>query len=305
MKKILVIMLSMVLVVIFTACGGGSAEIDKKDIAESIEKVEMSEEVTAEEKEEVEKLQKEYTEKIAKAKDAKEAAKLKEEFEEKANAATDNKVTVPVSRPTSSSPSDSNSSGSSSSSGSTKPNTNNESQSDKPNTDNGSSGNNKPDTGISSSGKPSIDNSSSSGSAKPSTPSHTHITEGDMGWADSPEEIRGIYEARRADWKAKVAAGDHTSPEPINYNYQKCGCGKYTGSIVYGNPHTCIAAGNTGMWFDTRDECEAYYNSELSKLGDKWDNGEITTEEYGQMLFGWQGKQCSCGRWTVSFFTLN
>lgn len=282
MKKILVIMLSMVLVVIFTACGGGSGEIDKEDIAESIEKVELSEEVTSEEKEEVEKLQKEYTEKIAKAKDAKEAAKLKEEFEEKANAATDNKVTVPVSRPTSSSPSNSNSSGSSSSSGSTKPNTNNESQSDKPSTDNGSSG-----------------------SAKPSIPSHTHITEGDMGWADSPEEIRGIYEARRADWKARVAAGDHTSPEPINYNYQKCGCGKYTGSIVYGNPHTCIAVGNTGMWFDTRDECEEYYDAEMCKLGDSLIAGEITPEEYDASMFGWQGKQCSCGRWTISFFSVD
>ena len=101
-----------------------------------------------------------------------------------------------------------------------------------------------------------------------------------------------------------MAAGDTTTPEPLNYTYKVCSCGKYTGYLTYGEPHKHIAVGNTGKWFNTKNEAEQYYNAESKKWGDLWENFEITDEEYANNAPSrYEIKQCSCGKYTLSWWT--
>lgn len=286
--SIVIIALIAVIVIAIGSIGEKDIKESKEDMVAAIEETEVSADATEEEKEAVEELQAEYEEKISNAKDSKEAEKLKAEFEKKAQEATGNKVSVP-SKPAGESKPSGSTGGSSSGSGDTptKPSTGSE---EKPSGGSGNTGSTDKPSGGSSTG----------GNTKPS---HTHIAQGDMGWADSPEEIRSIYNNAYSAWRAKVERGDTTSPEPINYSYKKCGCGKYTGTFVYGSPHSHIAVGNTGKWFNSQAEAEACYIAEVKKWDKLWEDGNISDEEYGEKCpFRYEIRQCSCKKYTLSWY---
>lgn len=69
------------------------------------------------------------------------------------------------------------------------------------------------------------------------------------------------------------------------------------------NNHS-IKCGNSGKWFNNRNECKEY----MSQICDMWSqrkaNGEITYEEYVKKCpYGYECWSCSyCGKWTVNFY---
>ncbi len=70
-------------------------------------------------------------------------------------------------------------------------------------------------------------------------------------------------------------------------------------------PHThTVSVGNTGKWFDSVDEAEAYYWAEERKWENKFENGEITWDEYVYKAPShWEWKECMCGKVTLSWWT--
>ena len=70
-----------------------------------------------------------------------------------------------------------------------------------------------------------------------------------------------------------------------------------------GNKHL-IDSGNTGKWFNTKEEADSFYNSEIEKWGEQWENGEIETEEYLKNCpSGYEIWTCpQCQKWTLNFY---
>lgn len=65
-----------------------------------------------------------------------------------------------------------------------------------------------------------------------------------------------------------------------------------------------IEAGNTGKWFNSKAECDDYYNQISKYWGDKWKKDEITMETYEKNCpYGYECWTCYlCGKWTVNFY---
>ena len=70
-----------------------------------------------------------------------------------------------------------------------------------------------------------------------------------------------------------------------------------------GNKHL-IDSGNTGKRFNTKEEADSLYNSEIEKWGKQWENGEIETEEYLKNCpSGYEIWTCpQCQKWTLNFY---
>lgn len=70
-----------------------------------------------------------------------------------------------------------------------------------------------------------------------------------------------------------------------------------------GNKHM-IESGNTGKWFNTKEEADSYYDAEIEKWGKQWENGEIETEEYLKNCpSGYEVWTCpQCQKWTLNFY---
>lgn len=66
------------------------------------------------------------------------------------------------------------------------------------------------------------------------------------------------------------------------------------------NNNHSIKCGNIGIWFNSRSELVAYYNSEVSKWNKKIDNEQITYDEYYKNVpSGYECWSCSyCSKWT-------
>lgn len=64
-----------------------------------------------------------------------------------------------------------------------------------------------------------------------------------------------------------------------------------------------ISVGNMGRWFNSRSDVDAYFSATCNQWNEKWDNGEITTEQYGKNCpYGYEAWSCSsCGKWTGNF----
>lgn len=80
--------------------------------------------------------------------------------------------------------------------------------------------------------------------------------------------------------------------------------------MVVGKPAHCtnngnhsMSCGNMGRWFNSRKEVEEFTNKERDKWGEKYDNGEISWEEYmAKAPDGYECWSCSyCGKWTGNF----
>jgi len=72
-----------------------------------------------------------------------------------------------------------------------------------------------------------------------------------------------------------------------------------------GNNHG-MEVGNTGKWFNTKDEAIATYRAELKIWGDKWTAKEnpINKEEYHKNCpSGYEVWNCMyCGKWTLNYY---
>lgn len=76
-----------------------------------------------------------------------------------------------------------------------------------------------------------------------------------------------------------------------------------TATCTHNGNHS-MPCGNSGKWFNNRNECKEY----MSQICDMWSqrkaNGEITYEEYVKKCpYGYECWTCSyCGKWTVNFY---
>lgn len=70
-----------------------------------------------------------------------------------------------------------------------------------------------------------------------------------------------------------------------------------------GNNHK-ISSGNTGKWFDSKAQAEAYFDTEIEKWGKMWENDEIEHEEYLKKCpYGYEVWTCpQCQKWTINFY---
>lgn len=69
-----------------------------------------------------------------------------------------------------------------------------------------------------------------------------------------------------------------------------------------GNNHL-IGTGNTGRWFNTRQEAINYYNSTYANWSKKWENFEINDDTFNKNCPNrYEIYQCICGKWTIDFF---
>ena len=69
-----------------------------------------------------------------------------------------------------------------------------------------------------------------------------------------------------------------------------------------GNNHL-IETGNTGKWFNTKQEAVNYYNSTYANWSKKWENFEIDDDTFQKNCPNrYEIYQCICGKWTIDFF---
>ena len=69
-----------------------------------------------------------------------------------------------------------------------------------------------------------------------------------------------------------------------------------------GNNHL-IGTGNTGRWFNTRQEAINYYNSTYANWSKKCENFEIDDDTFNKNCPNrYEIYQCICGKWTIDFF---
>ena len=70
-----------------------------------------------------------------------------------------------------------------------------------------------------------------------------------------------------------------------------------------GNNHK-MESGNTGKWFETKEQADNYFNAEIEKWAKQWENGEKTKEEYLKGCpFGYEVWTCpQCQKWTINFY---
>lgn len=62
--------------------------------------------------------------------------------------------------------------------------------------------------------------------------------------------------------------------------------------------------GNSGKWFNSKQEAVNYYDSIIKTWGDKWENFEIDSETYDKNCpYGYEVWTCPfCGKWTINFY---
>lgn len=70
-----------------------------------------------------------------------------------------------------------------------------------------------------------------------------------------------------------------------------------------GNNHG-IGVGNSGKWFNTKDEAIATYKKEVKIWDDRWTNDEISYEKYCKNCpYGYEIWSCQfCGKWTINYY---
>lgn len=115
----------------------------------------------------------------------------------------------------------------------------------------------------------------------------------------------------KTDEKKEVEETKKTEPKntetkketPINSNYTEVNVNVAENKKCDGNNHG-MSAGNTGLWFETKDEAIATYKSEIKKWGDKWTNDEISDDEYYKNCpYGYEVWSCPyCNKWTLNYY---
>lgn len=65
-----------------------------------------------------------------------------------------------------------------------------------------------------------------------------------------------------------------------------------------------MEVGNSGKWFNTKDEAIATYKAEIKKWGNKWTNNEISDEDYySNCPCGYEIWDCPfCNKWTINYY---
>lgn len=80
---------------------------------------------------------------------------------------------------------------------------------------------------------------------------------------------------------------------------------------VVENPTRCtnnnnhgMNVGNSGKWFNSKQDAINYYDSLIKTWGDKWENFEIDSETYDKNCpYGYEVWSCPfCGKWTINFY---
>lgn len=73
------------------------------------------------------------------------------------------------------------------------------------------------------------------------------------------------------------------------------------------NSNHSLGVGNSGKWFNSKNDAIAYYNSQVKYWGDWWENSEFSEENnkkyYANCPSGYEVWDCMyCGKWTINFY---
>lgn len=62
--------------------------------------------------------------------------------------------------------------------------------------------------------------------------------------------------------------------------------------------------GNSGKWFNSKNDAIAYYNQQIKYWGDQWENNKIDNDtSYKNCPSGYEVWDCMyCGKWTINFY---
>ena len=62
--------------------------------------------------------------------------------------------------------------------------------------------------------------------------------------------------------------------------------------------------GNSGKWFNSKNDAIAYYNQQIKYWGDQWENNKIDNDTYYKNCpSGYEVWDCMyCGKWTINFY---
>lgn len=84
-----------------------------------------------------------------------------------------------------------------------------------------------------------------------------------------------------------------TSKQPTTQKASQCS----------NNNNHSMKCGNMGRWFDSKSDVKAYVDSVMKSWADKWENGEISDDEYfADCPQGYECWSCGyCGKWTGNF----
>ncbi len=115
----------------------------------------------------------------------------------------------------------------------------------------------------------------------------------------------------KTDEKKEVEETKKTEPKntetktetQINSNYTEVNVNVAENKKCDRNNHG-MSTGNTGLWFETKDEAIATYKAEIKKWGDKWTNDEISDDEYYKNCpYGYEVWSCPyCNKWTLNYY---
>lgn len=100
----------------------------------------------------------------------------------------------------------------------------------------------------------------------------------------------------------KVAKGESTGTCVVTGKVSDGTTYKWTITVKSCTSH--LYKSNCGKYYNTKSQCEAYYDKVISYWGDKWEKDEISHSEYNKKCpCGWAAHQCPyCGKWALDFY---
>lgn len=117
--------------------------------------------------------------------------------------------------------------------------------------------------------------------------------------AETKSEVVKETSTTKEETPTKVDIPSTTSNEPKQETKVEEKPTKCTNNSNHG-----MNVGNSGKWFNSKQEAVNYYDSIIKTWGDKWENFEIDSETYDKNCpYGYEVWTCPfCGKWTINFY---
>lgn len=117
--------------------------------------------------------------------------------------------------------------------------------------------------------------------------------------AETKSEVVKETSTTKEETPTKVDIPSTTSNEPKQETKVEEKPTKCTNNSNHG-----MNVGNSGKWFNSKQEAVNYYDSIIKTWGDKWENFEIDSETYDKNCpYRYEVWTCPfCGKWTINFY---
>ncbi len=129
----------------------------------------------------------------------------------------------------------------------------------------------------------------------------------------SSSKTTNKVETKKAETKSEVVKETSTTKEetPTKVDIPSTTVEPKQETKVVETPTRCtnnnnhgMNIGNSGKWFNSKQEAVNYYDSLIKTWGDKWENFEIDSDTYDKNCpYGYEVWTCPfCGKWTINFY---